>query len=455
MFRKSTSFFSIIPQFHYSKYIFKNNILNLFKYILFLPLLVLLSCSGSSYKPGYKLSYWSSNNSGEIEFSKTLVNRWNSQHPKEKIQYQPVPEGQSSEEIILAAVVGKTTADIYSNMWQGSVEFYAKSNVLIPLDTIPGFSSFINERCDSLTIAEITSLDGHIYQIPWKINPIMTLYNHSIQDDLNINEGQLTYGKYFEAAKNFKKDNSGDGYVDQWIGITSTKTVWYQRLFNFYPLYLASSNGMPLIENNKAAFNNEHAIKVFRFLQDIYKNDYFTKDQEAATQDKFISQSIVTKFTGSWEIKYLDKFKSDDLEYSFTNIPVPDDHEGPIYTYCDPKSIVIFNTCKNPKLAFEFIKTMIDEQGDLLFLEFTNQLPRRKGIDTLSMYKDYFDQNPKMKIFGKQAAHVRGIDNCEVIVEVLDIISQEYEVCVIYNKKTPEKAIADAEKAVNILLRTK
>ena len=54
--------------------------------------------------------------------------------------------------------------------------------------------------------------------------------------------------------------------------------------------------------------------------------------------------------------------------------------------------------------------------------------------------------------FAKQVKFVKGIDNCESIVEVLDIISQEYEGCVVYGKKTPEDAIADAEKAVNVLL---
>ena len=43
--------------------------------------------------------------------------------------------------------------------------------------------------------------------------------------------------------------------------------------------------------------------------------------------------------------------------------------------------------------------------------------------------------------FAKQIPYVKGVDNCEVIVEVLDIISQEYEACVVYGKKTPEKAI--------------
>jgi multiple sugar transport system substrate-binding protein len=135
--------------------------------ILYLLVLMIFmaSCNSNKSNRDGGLSYWSSSNSGEIEFSKVMVNRWNLLHPNEKIQYQPVPEGQSSEEIILAAVVGKTTADIYSNMWQGSVEFYAKANVLVPLDTISGFMDFLYSRCDSTTINEITSDDGHIYQI--------------------------------------------------------------------------------------------------------------------------------------------------------------------------------------------------------------------------------------------------------------------------------------------------
>jgi multiple sugar transport system substrate-binding protein len=57
-----------------------------------------------------------------------------------------------------------------------------------------------------------------------------------------------------------------------------------------------------------------------------------------------------------------------------------------------------------------------------------------------------------MAPFAKQLPFVKGVDNCEVIVEVLDIISQEYEECVVYGKKTPAKAIQDAETAVNLLL---
>ena len=423
------------------------------QYGLFLFLLGLLSsCSGGRKNKDSALEYWSSNNIGEINFSREIVEAWNLKHPELTLKFQPVPEGQSSEEIILAAVVGKTTPDIYSSMWQGSVEFYAKANVLVPLDTLTGFDDFIHDRCDSLTIREITSSDGHIYQIPWKINPFMTIYNKNYIKGLNLDSLPQTYSEYLNAAKKFKKDLSGDGYIDQWFGNTSVRLVWYQRLFNFYTLYIAASDGLPLIKNNRAFFNNEYAIGVFRFLQEIYKQNYFSKEDQSAGQDPFLAGKIATKFVGPWEIEYLERYKPEGFEYDYFPIPVPDDHQGPIYTYCDPKSIVIFNTCTEPQLAFEFITKMVDKKGDLLFLESTKQLPRRKGLDTIKAYENFFNENQRLQVFVEQAKYIRGMDNCEVITEVLDIITQEYEACVIYNMKEPEKAIADAEKAVNILL---
>ena len=138
----------------------------LFKVLL---LLSILSCSSEKKGSEGALLYWSSNNGGEIEFSKWAIEEWNNLNPETSIDYQPIPEGQTSEEILLAAVVAGTTPDIYSNIWQGAVEFYRVSNILVALDTLDGFMEFLESRCDSATIQEITANDGHIYQFPWKI----------------------------------------------------------------------------------------------------------------------------------------------------------------------------------------------------------------------------------------------------------------------------------------------
>lgn len=413
---------------------------------------ILFSCSPSQNEKNDRLIYWSSNNQYEIEFARAVVSEWNQLHPDRPVHTQPVPEGQSSEEVILAAVVGKTTPDIYSNMWQGDVEAYAQAKRLIPLDTLPGFLEFIYERCDSAVVAEVTSLDGHIYQIPWKINPIMLLVNKSYMKTLGFEAAPSTYSEYFEAGRRFTNDTDGDGYVDRWIGDSNVQVTWWQRLFDFYTLYLAASGGAQLIIDNQVAFDNEYAVQTLAFLQSLYKNKYFARERLDAKQDPFLSGIIATRFTGPWEIARAEKFKPEGFEYAFAPIPVPDDYDGPIYTYGDPKNIVIFNTCKNPLRAWEILKFMLSKENDLRFLETSNQLPRRKSLFEDPFFETYFKANPKMIPFAKQAKYVKGTDACPVLKEVFDIISQEYEACVIYGVKTPEKAIEDAAQAVRLLL---
>ncbi|MFZ1751015.1 MAG: extracellular solute-binding protein [Saprospiraceae bacterium] len=418
-----------------------------------LIILAFAACNRSKNEKDATLLFWSSNNIPEIEFTKHFVDKWNVSNTP-KLSFQPIPEGQSSEEVILASVVGKTTPDIYANMWQGSVEMYARAGVLIPLDTLDGFLDFIKERCSEDAIQEITSPDGHIYQVPWKINPIMTIYNKRLDRDFGLTEFPHTYGGYLNAGGVIKKDKDNDGYIDQWIGYTEVKVLWYQRFFNFYPLYLAASKGGSLVKDNRAAFDNEYAVGVFRFLQELYQKEYYSKERLSAGQDRFITEDIFTKWTGPWEIRHVEKFKKrEDFEFGFAPMQVPDNHQGPIYTYGDPKNIVIFNTCKHPQKAWDFIKTLISIEGDKTFLEMTGQLPNRKNLETEPAFQDYYEKNPKVKIFAAQANYIKGVDNCEIIVEVFDIISQEYEACVIYNKKTPEKAISDAAKAVDNLLK--
>src|SRR3989339_935312 len=316
------------------KYLFNIIIVVLLSYVL-------ISCSSNNKDSRNALLYWCSNNTDEIKFAKTITDNWNKNNPDQQVKYQPVPEGRSSEEIILAAVVGNTTPDIYSNMWQGDVEAYAQAGVLVAFDTLKGFMDFINERCDSEVIEEIRSLDGHIYQIPWKINPIMLIYNEKMIADLGSSIPPQSYSDFFRCSAKFQKDVNGDGYVDRWFGYSEVLVTWWQRFFDFYPLYLAASGGAPLVKGDKAVFNNKHGVAVFKFLRMLYKKNYFSREQLSARQDVFLSSIIATRFTGPWEISHADKFKPKGFEYNFSSMPVPDDHKGPKYTYGDPKNIVI------------------------------------------------------------------------------------------------------------------
>ena len=420
--------------------------------ILSLISFTIISCGGNSESRKNGIIYWSSNNTDEINFARKIVDSWDIKNPEQRVKFQPVPEGQSSEEVILAAVVGETTPDIYSNMWQGDVELYAKAGKLVPLDTLPGFFPFIYERCDSEVVKEVTSLDGHIYQIPWKINPIMMIYNQKLFRSMGYNEPPSTYSGYLSAAEKLKNNNIQNGYASKWIGYIEVEVTWWQRLFDFYPLYLAASNGGHLIENNRAVFNNKYAVETFSFLKTLFDNNYFPRERLSARQDPFLSSDIATRFTGPWEIVHANKFKPKGFEFSYSTVPVPDDHKGNIYTYGDTKNIVIFNTCKNKILAWQFLKTLISKEGDFELLKMTNQIPRRKDLITDKEFSNYFNDNPQMRPFAVQAKYVKGPDNSPVLKEVLDAISQQFEECVVYGKKSPKEAVKDAAESVNLIL---
>ncbi len=58
-----------------------------------------------------------------------------------------------------------------------------------------------------------------------------------------------------------------------------------------------------------------------------------------------------------------------------------------------------------------------------------------------------------MVIFAEQAENVRSTDLSKDLKEIFDIISQEYEACVIYSAKSPEKAVAEAARRARVILQ--
>src|SRR5688500_6655558 len=408
-----------------------------------LILLSLLACRGKEQDKN-TLVFWSSANAQEMDFARRYINEWNNSPGNKSIIFQTVPEGQSSEEVILAAVVGETTPDIYANMWQGDVEDFAQSGVLIALDTLDGFLDFMYARCDSSVIEEITSQNGRIYQIPWKVNPIMMMYNPRMFKEAGVENVPRDYSSYLDAGEKLKKKN-------QMLGISETQAIWWQRFFNFLPLYYASSGGAPLVQNGKAVFNNKHGVEVFTFLQQLYGRGYFPREQLKGQSDPFLASRVASTFTGPWTIEYNDQFKPEGFEFQFHSMPLPDTSIAPQYSYGDPKNIVIFNTCTDPQTAWRFLKTMLTDHADKNFLEMSGQFPRRKDLHTNQLFLDYLEDHPRLIPFAQQARYVRGIDNHQYMKEVLDIISQEYEACVVFGKKDPTDAINDAAKAVDLL----
>ena len=397
-----------------------------------------------------RLTYWCSSNQNEINLAQELVDQWNNKNPHIQVLLQPIPASQSSEEVLLAAIAGKTTPDICSNIWPGAMDDFTGAGGLIRLNEFPDFFEVMTSRIPRELLQSFQSPDSHYYQIPWKTNPIMMMYNVKLFRDAGIANPPKTFSEYLAAARLITLDLDGDGDFDQWMGYRDIRPIWWQRFFDYYTFYIAASGGKTLFDKSNIIFNNLASTQVFHFFQTLYSNGFYPRTTFQG--DQFIAGKLATQFTGPWNVIHVQRYAESGFEFDISPIPVPDEYEGPVYTYGDHKNIALFSTTKHPEAAWEFAKFLINPQADLRLLEICSQIPLRENLTEDSLYQDYFLQNPKMATYARQAPYTRGVDGVSDLKEIFDGISQEYEACAVFGLKTPEKAVDDAADRARVII---
>ena len=397
-----------------------------------------------------EITYWPAPNPQEIQLADSVVHMWNRLHPYIHVRMQPIPVSQSTEEVLLAAIAGKTTPDVCSNIWPGALRDYNQAGGLIALDRFPDFDSVVSARVPRELLSAFRTPDGHYYQFPWKTNPVMMFYNIDMLENAGVTGVPRTYSEYLAAGAKVSRDTNGDGQIDVWMGERDIRPIWWQRFYDFYAFYIAASGGKTLFTGDEVSFEDNAAREVFEFFQHCYGRRYFPRTFFQGG-DPFILGMKATHFSGPWEVATIRKF-APHMKYGVAPLPVPDDHTGPVYTYGDYKNIAIFSTSTHPAEAWEFVKFLVTADRDRMLLEISDQIPVRGDLPTNPLFAPYFLQNPLMIEFARQAPYTRSVDAAPDLKEVFDAISQLYESCAVYGKETPVEAVHAAAARVRSIM---
>ncbi|MCB2211666.1 extracellular solute-binding protein [bacterium] len=414
--------------------------------------LLMLGCSRTQESDGVRLLMWSATNPQEIDHARALVNAWNEAHPDTLIVLQPLPEGRSGEEVLIIAAAGKTAPDICTNIPPVIAPLLADAGALVPLDSIAGARESIRARMPAELFETFVDGDGLLYQVPWKGNPILIQYNTTMLRACGVEKLPETWSEFATAAEMVVADLDGDGGIDRWMNIINPISEWRQRLFDFYPFFIAATGGETLLKDGQVNFDRPETEQVFAFFQQGFERKWFSRSVFAG--DAFVvGERFASRVTGPWNIAYTERFKGTDFTYEFGPIPVPDDYEGTKYTFGDPKSIGIFSTTKYPDVAWEFIEFYTSRSADLKLLEYTSQLPLRDGLLADTLYADYFATHPRMVQFAEQVPFTRGFDQNPVMQEVFDALAAQFDAVCIHSRRTPEEGVARAAERSETALR--
>lgn len=384
------------------------------------------------------LTYWCAQNPQERTLAEHLVAAWNAAHPDVQVKVQPLPAGQSSEEVLLAAIVAGTTPDLSSNIWPGIMRDFIRAGGVYRLSDFPDFDSLLQSRVPADQIERFRADDGAFYQIPWKTNPIMMLYNRRLFREAGIEQPPRTYSAFLDAAEKLTIDRDGDGRYDQWMGYRNPLPIWHERRFDYYAFYVGASGGKTLFEGGTVRLDTAVSNTVFAFFREVYARRYFPRSRFQGSP--LLTGRIATEFTGPWQIGYLEENAPPGFDYGFAPLPLPDAYDGPAYTFGDFKNIAIFSNTRHPDEAWRFARYLVSKEADLKLLEFTRQIPVREGLLTDSTFAGFFARNPEVRPFAEAAPYTRGVDAVDGIQEILDAVAQQFEAVALFGVRSPAEA---------------
>lgn len=403
--------------------------------------------------PPITLTYWPAANPAETRLAMRLTAQWNAENPDVQVRAQPLPAGRSSEEVLLAAIVAKATPDVSSNVSSALLARLVRAGGVVRLDNRVATAARLKERTNSAMLASLRLPDGGIYAFPWKTNPEMLMYNVDMFKAAGI-EPPRTHSELLKAWHKFARDTDGDGRLDRWAMWATLKTTWYERFYDFYPLYLASSGGRTLVNNGKIVFENDAAVSALDLLRRGFAEGVLPSSNFALGRDPFMDGTVAMKIIGPWFVKELDELKVRGLRFDVTPVPGADGTDpGANFAFADLRSIAIFSTTRHPDAAARFVAYLTSPAADRLLIEEASQLPYRRDLASDPRFKVSLARWPTLTTYATYVERSRDVDIDPDVVEIFDLLSEAYEESAIYRTTSVsdalKKAAAEARNVVN------
>lgn len=386
------------------------------------------------------ITVWLSNNEQEVGWGKDVVDAWNAEHPDEKVTAQEIPAGSSSEEAITAAITAGTAPCLVYNISSAAVPGWVRQGGLVNLSQFEDGASYIEDRVGEGAQTYLTD-DGY-YQLPWKSNPVMVMYNKKVFEKAGLdpeNPDMATYDDFLAGSRKIVESGAADSAI--WPSPTNE---FFQPWFDFYPLYLAESGGTSLVEDQQATFDDENGKAVADFWATIYSEGL--APQEASTDDAMSAGTTAMQMAGPWAIASY----AESVDVGFMPVPTSTGEAEPI-TFADSKNVSMFTSCENQATAWEFLKFSTSEESDGKLLEATGQMPLRTDLATT--YADYFAANPAYEVFADQAQRTGDVPSIPNSVEVWQAFRDDYSSAVIFGSSTVEEFLSGAAETINGLVQ--
>lgn len=430
--------------------------------LVFISLLLIVGANNMacrSLSDGEKantLTVWVSYNPQEYEVFKKIATDFQDDYLKKhgkplQLNLQRIPYDGLMPRLKYACLAN-ATPDIcrVDNAWPLTLAY---GKALVPLDTLPNFNSTIDEMAKEYVPAAIESnivevkkdngnWERHLYGIPDQTNCVALFWNKELfrQSATELRAAGLDPDRAPRSWDEFVKYAQILTIKDKkQYGFGMFNSLWWSMpFFNTFGAKFVQkdSNGKYV-----CTLDQQPARDALQFMTDLYKK-YGVEAGAWRTgsinpEQGFLNGKYAMILSGPWNLK-----RFSNIDFGLSLVPA-----GPAGTSSNVggQNLVIFQTCKNPEGALDFLRYFSSEAIQVRWSEALGQIPVNiKAFDKVDL-----SQRPQLAVFMEQMKTARPspkIPRMDVLEE--KVMGPALQLAM-QGDKTVEQALKDSSNEIN------
>jgi multiple sugar transport system substrate-binding protein len=398
-----------------------------------LSALTMLSCGKSSSDKNV-ITFWQFWTNPEVKPAvQQMIAEFEKSHPGVKVQLGDLTwsDGHEKIAIALAAGSGPDVIELGSD-WIGE---FAASGKLLDLTTTT------QTLTDSLLMWEPAMYHGKRYAVPWMLGTRVLFCNRNLLTEAGCEASFVpkTWLELAEASAKISRLGSGR------FGFGSNSAEKHRLYKKYLPFFWSTGGEVFNGDMSATQFNSDAGRKSLEYYLRLSANGLI--ETQSRIEDYFAAGKIGFVISGEWLVKKLDRTERS-FEYFVTTMPSPGGKK-PGTSFAGGEYLVINSGCKNPELALEFIRFLIQPQNDTLFARATGSFTPVNKYSTMS-YDSELESSAS--VFQQQLHSSRATPVHPGWVSLEEMLERGIEQA-LYKKKSPDEALQMIDSDCAVILK--
>ncbi|MEW6580564.1 MAG: ABC transporter substrate-binding protein [Chloroflexota bacterium] len=386
-----------------------------------------------------KLTFWNYWDGKNGEVIQALVDRYNAEHPEVEVKNVFIGWGELLPKLQLAVTGGDTPDLAAADMvW---MPFLANSGVLTPLN------SFIEASGTDIAdfypaLLAVNTYGDQYYGLPVSTNNLELFINSDLFEAAGLDPAvpPTTWAELQDMAVQCANPEQGiiglELYTQPGEGLT-----WQ------FQVYLWQADGDFLTDDlTAAAFNSEAGLKALNYWLSLIDSGAYTLSDWGL----FGQGQACMVMDGSWMVGIW--AESAPFEWTTAKMPYPEDGE-PATNMGGEHIFVMASDEAKQQAAWDFINWFTSPEIQLEWDQETGFMPVRDSVAISETYRTWIEETePRLLPFVEMQQYAHNRPPVEQYAELSDAFSAAIERA-LYGQISPEEALAEAEAAVNNLLK--